>query len=217
MNRLAIIFTIFYAGIAFTAGNTTSAPKPMDMTNESTMDIIDPPNTAALNIMVNALSSLKELKKQNQASPENIKTLIEIKMLPNIAIEVSTELALKEHWGQLNQQQKLIFQRYITQSLIKDYASILGSYDGLDSINITVDPKVKRKDNKAIVKLVIYFNENPKPITISLKMIRTTHWRIYDVVFAGVSIIKNYHAQFNSHIRRKGVDSLIAKVIKKLG
>jgi len=47
-------------------------------------------------------------------------------------------------------------------------------------------------------------------------MIRENKWRIYDVVFSGVSLIKNYRAQFNSHIKRKGLDSLIAKVIKKL-
>jgi phospholipid transport system substrate-binding protein len=47
-------------------------------------------------------------------------------------------------------------------------------------------------------------------------MIRLDHWRIYDVLFAGVSIIKNYQAQFNSHIKRKGMDSLVKKITEKL-
>jgi phospholipid transport system substrate-binding protein len=47
-------------------------------------------------------------------------------------------------------------------------------------------------------------------------MIRSSKWRVYDVVFSGVSLIKNYRAQFNSHIKRKGMDSLIAKIIKKM-
>ena len=216
MKRLVIILAIFHLNIAFALSGMPSMPNPVKIMNDSVADIIDPPNTAALNIMVNALSSLKELRKQNKDSTENVKTLIEIKLLPQIAIEVSTELALKKHWHILTAQQKLIFQKYITQSLIRDYAGILSAYENLDTVNIAVDPKVKRKGNKAIVKLIVNLGDDPKPFNITLKMIRSSKWRVYDVVFSGVSLIKNYRAQFNSHIKRKGMDSLIAKIIKKM-
>ncbi len=220
MKIFSIILTIFYASLTFATANTVNtantAAMPLGTIIDSAADIIDPPDTAALNIMIGALSSLKELKKQNKASLENVKTLVKIKILPNIAIDVATELSLKKHWHKFNNQQKLIFQQHIVQSLIKDYAGVLVSYDRLDSINISVDPAIKRKDNKAIVKLMIIFNDNPKPVVVSLKMIRSTHWRIYDVVFSGVSLITNYAAQFNSRIRREGIDSLLDKIIKKL-
>ncbi|MEO1939331.1 ABC transporter substrate-binding protein [Candidatus Thioglobus sp.] len=216
MKRLAIILAIFHMSVAFATDAMSSTLNPVKIINDQVADIIDPPNTAALNIMVNALSSLKELRKQNEATNENIKTLIKIKLLPNIAMDVSTELALKKHWHKLNTKQKQIFQKYITQSLIKDYAGILGSYEKLDSVSISVDPNVKRKNNKAIVKLMITINDDPKPLIISLKMIRSNQWRVYDVVFSGVSLMKNYRAQFDSHIKRKGINSLIAKTIKKI-
>ena len=216
MKRLVIILAIFHLNIAFAIESMLPVLNPVKIMNDSVADIIDPPHTAALNIMVNALSSLKELRKQNKDSTENIETLIRIKLLPNIAMDVSTELALKKHWPKLSAQQKLIFQKYITQSLIRDYAGILGAYENLNTINIAVDPKVKRKDNKAIVKLIVNLNNNPKPINITLKMIRTNKWRVYDVVFSGISMIKNYRAQFNSHIKRKGIDSLVAKTLKKI-
>ena len=216
IKRLTIILTIFHLNIAFAMDAMPTMPNPAQMMSESVVDIIDPPNMAALNIMVSALSSLKELRKSGKATPDNIKTLINIKLMPNIAMDVSTQLALKKHWGKLNHNQKVIFQRYISHSLMKDYAGILGSYKKLDSVSISVNPKVKRKDNKAIVKLIITLNNDPKPINITLKMIRSSQWRVYDVVFSGVSLVKNYAAQFNSHIRRKGLDSLVAKIIKKL-
>ncbi|MDG2353234.1 MAG: ABC transporter substrate-binding protein [Gammaproteobacteria bacterium] len=216
IKRLAIILTIFHLNIAFAMEGMPSMPNPVTIMNDSVADIIDPPNTAALNIMMSALSSLKELRKSDKATPENIKTLIKIKLMPSIAMDVSTELALKKHWPKLSNQQKNLFQQYITQSLMKDYAGILGSYEKLDSVSIAVDPKVKRKNNKAIVKLIITLNDDPKPINISLKMIRSNQWRVYDVIFSGVSLVKNYAAQFNSHIKRKGIDSLVAKIVKKL-
>lgn len=214
ITTITIISAIFNASLAFATANTSPEPKSTK-TGKLNADNTNAPNTIALNIMTNALSALKALKKQNQNSPQNIKDTIKAKMLPHIAIEVSTELALKEHWQQLNQKQKLIFQQYITRSLIKDYSTILSSYNKLDSINITTDPEIKRQGNKAIVRLIISFDEDPKPIIVSVKMIRSTHWRIYDVVFSGVSIIKNYRAQFNSHIKRKGIDSLVQKTLKK--
>ncbi|RUA06449.1 MAG: ABC transporter substrate-binding protein, partial [Gammaproteobacteria bacterium] len=98
----------------------------------------------------------------------------------------------------------------------KDYAGYLGAYEQLESINISVSPNIKRKDNKAIVKLLISFDGNPKPFKVTLNMIHLDRWRIYDVRFSGVSIIKTYQAQFNAYIKRKGLERLIEKISKKL-
>jgi len=216
MLKNILALTVFYANFALAAGSAPSIPNPVKTPNESIVEIIDPPGAAALNIIVSNLSSLKELRKNNLASVENIERLIKTKLLPNIAVDTSTELALKKHWNKLNPQQKLIFQSYIIQSLIKDYAGILGTYDKLDSVSIAVDPKIKRKDNKAIVKLIIRLGDNSKPIHVSLKMIRSNQWRTYDLIFSGVSLIKNYRAQFNSHIKRKGIESLVNKISNKI-
>lgn len=210
IKTLLIILSILSADVTLAAKDNTL------LHAEILTNIIDPPNTAALNIVVNTLSSLKELKKQKQATSENIKTLIKIKLLPNIAADVSTRLALKKHWDDLNDKQKYLFSKYITQSLIKDYAGILGSYEQLDSVNISVHPKVKRKDNKAIVKLFISLDDKSNPFELTLKMTRSDRWRVYDILFSGVSLVKSYQTQFNSHIKRKGLDNLIKEITKKL-
>ncbi len=177
---------------------------------------INSPDVVALDIMTNALSSLKKLRKKNQVTSENIEALIETKLLPHIAIDVAMRSTLEKYWDGFNSQQKKAFQQYITASLINDYAGILSTYKQLDDIKISTHPKIKRKGNKAIVKLFIAFNDSQPPLKITLKMIRSSHWRVYDLVFSGVSLIKNYKAQFNSHIKRKGMDSLIKKINKKI-
>jgi phospholipid transport system substrate-binding protein len=100
--------------------------------------------------------------------------------------------------------------------LIKDYVGMLYSYKDIDYVEIALQQNVLRKDNRALVNLEIKANAESKPSVITLKMIRDGRWRIYDVVFSGVSVVKNYNAQFNSHIKRKGLDSLIQKTIEKL-
>ncbi len=211
-KHLIIILSILSTNIAL-ASNKVPGIENLD---KQIVDIIDPPSSAALNIMVDALTSLKELKKQNKATPENVEGLIRLKLLPNIAMGVSTKIALSKHWDGLSVQQKKFFQHYITESLIRDYVGILSSYKDIDSVQISVDPKIKRKDNKAIVKLVISINNAKEPFVISLKMIRLNSWSVYDVVFSGVSVVKNYKAQFNSYIKRKGIDALIKRSKRKL-
>ncbi len=196
--------------------STLAIDKVLNTTHQAIVDMIDPPNSAALNIMVSALTSLKELKKQKRATKKNIEALTRLKILPNIAISVSTKIALNKYWDNLNIQQKQFFKYYISESLIQDYVGILSSYDKLDSVHISVDPDVKRKNDKAIVRLIININNDPKPSIISLKMIRFNTWRVYDIVFSGISIVKNYRAQFNSYIKRNDIDSLIRKSKQKL-
>lgn len=207
-----IILSILQMNFAFAQ---EEAPKiPID--KQEVIDILDPPGTAALNIMLSALSSFKELKKSEQASMENTTSLVKIKVLPYIAMETSTQIALEDHWNQLNAQQKQLFVNYIEHSLIKDYVGMLYSYKDIDYVEIALQQNVLRKDNRALVNLEIKANAESKPSVITLKMIRDGRWRIYDVVFSGVSVVKNYNAQFNSHIKRKGLDSLIQKTIEKL-
>ena len=207
-----IILSILQMNFAFAQEEDPKIP----IEKQEVIDILDPPGTAALNIMLSALSSFKELKKSEQASMENTTSLVKIKVLPYIAMETSTQIALEDHWNQLNAQQKQLFVNYIEHSLIKDYVGMLYSYKDIDYVEIALQQNVLRKDNRALVNLEIKANAESKPSVITLKMIRDGRWRIYDVVFSGVSVVKNYNAQFNSHIKRKGLDSLIQKTIEKL-
>ncbi len=193
--------TILLLLMGFFSGSAVSAPSP---------------EVAAVHIMTEALLALKESKSQGKSSIEDVEDLIVSQLLPSLDINESTKQALKKHWSNLKPRQQLILKTYIAVSLVDSYSSILASYDDLDSIKISANPNVKRKDNKAIVKLKININGDTKPVIVSLKMILSDDWHIYDVVFSGVSLVKNYQASFGSHIKRKGIESLIVKASKKL-
>lgn len=210
LKTLFVIFSILTASAILAVDRNVASP------SKAVTNISNPPNIIAFNIIENALLALKKLRKQNKVTPKSIETLIKTVLLPHIEINMAVYLTLKKHWSLLSKQQKKAFQQYITQSLINDYAGILITYKQLDDIKISINPKVRRKDNKAIVKLLIAFNDTQTPFKITLKMIHSDRWRVYDLVFSGVSLIKNYRAQFNSHIKRKGLDSLIKKINNKL-
>jgi ABC-type transporter MlaC component len=97
--------------------------------------------------------------------------------------------------------------------LIDDYAGVLISYKDLDSLKIKADPKIKQRDNLAIVALNITTNTKNEDLIIATKMIKTDIWRVYDLVVSGVSLIKTYEQQFNSYIKRKGFDEFAKRFL----
>ena len=211
------LFTLIYLFLLLSSSLSYAVEGNGDQTKDDNIsDIIDPPGSAALNILVSSLSSLKELKKQNKGTIENIETLIRLKLLPSLDIAYSTQRALDNYYDDLTDSEKQLFETYIIESLIKDYVGILGAYQDLDSINISVGKNILRKDNRANVPLIISFSDNSQPVEIVLSMIKTNSWKIYDVTYSGVSLIKNYQAQFGSMIKRKGKDFLIGIITKKV-
>ncbi len=208
LKTLLIILSVLQVSLSF--AQTTS------QTLSKQQEIIDSPGVAATNIMLGALSSFKDLKKANQASLENTKSLVNIKILPFLDLETSSKIALSTHWDQLKPAQQQLFIDYIRFSFVKDYIGMLHSYKELATIEINLHKKIQRKGNKAIVKLEITPHAGAKMILVSFKMIKKERWKIYDVVFVGVSVVKNYRAQFNSHIKRKGMDSLIKKITARM-
>ena len=208
---LIYLFLLLSSSLSYAVEGNGDQPK-----NDNISDIIDPPGSAALNILVSSLSSLKELKKQNKGTIENIETLIRLKLLPTLDIAYSTQRALDNYYDDLTDSEKQLFETYIIESLIKDYVGILGAYQDLDSINISVGKNILRKDNRANVPLIISFSDNSQPVEVALSMVKTNSWKIYDVTYSGVSLIKNYQAQFGSMIKRKGKDFLIGIITKKV-
>jgi len=208
---LIYLFLLLSSPLSYAVEGNVDQPK-----NDNISDIIDPPGSAALNILVSSLSSLKELKKQNKGTIENIETLIRLKLLPSLDIAYSTQRALDTYYDDLTDSEKQLFETYIIESLINDYLGILGAYQDLDSINISVGNNILRKDNRANVPLIISFSDNSQPVDVALSMIKTNSWKIYDVTYLGVSLIKNYQAQFGSMIKRKGKDFLIGIITKKV-
>jgi len=208
---LIYLFLLLSSSLSYAVEGNGDQPK-----NDNISYIIDPPGSAALNILVSSLSSLKELKKQNKGTIENIETLIRLKLLPSLDIAYSTQRALDNYYDDLTDSEKQLFETYIIESLINDYVGILGAYQNLDSINISVGKNILRKDNRANVPIFISFSDNSQPVEIALSMIKTNSWKIYDVTYSGVSLIKNYQAQFGSMIKRKGKDFLIGIITKKV-
>ena len=41
---------------------------------------------------------------------------------------------------------------------------------------------------------------------------KSDRWRVYDIIFDGISLMKNYRADFREHVSNNGIDSLITSL-----
>lgn len=195
LKRLIIIFAIFHINLAFAQIPDTNTP-----------------HNVAVNIIEGALLSLKTLQEKNSDSSSNIEDLVLSELIPNVSIEFASKIMLRERWNDLNRNEQTMFVNYVTGRIVQDYVSLLSSYENLNDLNIEIEDNYALNDNEASVKLHIAINKNNYHYYITLKMVELDRWYIYDAIFPGISMLKHYQKNFDSIIKRKGMEGLIAIV-----
>lgn len=119
--------------------------------------------------------------------------------------------SLGKTYDSLSDQKKQNFIKLFKGLLENSYASKLESYRD-EKINF-LDEVVKGK--YALVKTNIVRSNNT--IRVDYKLILGNgQWKVYDFVIEGVSMIRNYKAQFTKIIRRDSYEVLVEKLTKKI-
>jgi len=166
-------------------------------------------------IINDVVCSFIELHNQNNETLTSTLNLTKKKIIPYINLEYSTELALGNYWNQLDKIEKKIFERDIKNSLINDYVPYLVDYPDWKNINLVVDKNFSQEKNFARVKLLISIESDSYPLTITLKLIRSERWKIYDLDIQSVSLIDIFKIGYDSKIKRQGIDKLIEKMLSQ--
>jgi phospholipid transport system substrate-binding protein len=175
----------------------------------------DGPTEQVEAIINDVVCAFIDLHNQNNEALASTLNLTKKKIIPYIDLELSTELALGDHWNNLNLQQKKIFERDIKNSLIKDYVPYLVDYPDWENINIVVDKNFSQNENFARVKLHFSIQNDGYPLTIILKLIQSERWKIYDLDIHSISLIDIFKIGYDSKIKRQGIERLIDKMLSK--
>ncbi len=145
---------------------------------------------------------------------DRILALIKDKILPHFSFPRMTQLAMGRNWSKASDEQKKLLVNEFRTLLVRTYSNSLTNYrDAVIEIEQTIiDPASTR----STVKAKVIQGSGRQPVPIDYSMERTTSgWKVYDVTVAGVSLVTNYRGSFNSQIRDKGIDGLIATLSEK--
>jgi len=163
-------------------------------------------------ILNDIVCSFVELQSSNGGNLASTLNLTKKKILPYINLEYFTEMALGSYWSQLEIREKKIFERDIKNSLIKDYVDILANFTEWEDIQISVNENYSQNENIAKVKVSLSLDSDNTIVT--LKLIRTNRWKIYDIEYQTISIVDMEKIGYDSKIKRKGIKKLIQKMLQ---
>lgn len=132
--------------------------------------------------------------------------LVEEIILPHLDFETFSRLTLGKYWRTATPDQRAAFTKEFQNLLLRSYATSLNTYSGE-----RIEQLGERDEgNGRVLVLTQLIRAQGAPVTVNYRLLRKDeHWKIYDVVIEGISMVINYRTSFGSEIRRDGLDALI--------
>jgi phospholipid transport system substrate-binding protein len=172
-----------------------------------------PPDVLARNITNEVVSIVKQDKELASGNKAKMQKLVETKVLPLFDFTAMTEIAMGRNWKKATpeQQQELVNQ--FRTLLVKTYSGALAS---VSEYRIEFSPlrSEPADEDVTVDSKVIKPGAPPIPIDYRLRK-QDKGWKVIDVAVEGASLVTVYRNQFNSEIRRSGVEGLIASLQRR--
>jgi len=200
----AFLINLCFIGIIFASESCPSVlPKNSGDTPTDQVDAI----------LSDIVCSFIDLQTSNNGTFASALNLTKKKILPFIDLEYFTEIALGNYWDQLDSRQKKIFERDIKNSLIEEYVVILSSFNDWEDIQISINEDFSQIENMAEVKVSVSLKDEVGNTTVTLKLIQSNRWKIYDLDYQTISIVGIEKMGYDSKIKRLGIEKLIQKML----
>ena len=159
------------------------------------------------------LAQILSRKQELNAEPSKIYPLVEDTVLPHFDFARMAQLVLARHWREASAEQKDVFIREFRELLTRTYATALLNYSGqsIEYLPFNMEPNATRAE----VNTVVRENGSP-PLPIDYKLYLTNNeWKVYDVIIDKLSLVANYRTNYDSKIRRYGLDGLLQKLVAR--
>jgi phospholipid transport system substrate-binding protein len=123
------------------------------------------------------------------------------------------QIALGNHWKNLDQEQKKAFVQKLTDLSIATYAAQFNDYTGEE---FKYDSEQDMKSNRVLVRYMLIAPKE-KPVKFDYILTQSGgQWAIINIIVDGISDLALKKAQYTSVIDREGFDSLMNKLSQKI-
>tara|TARA_A100001035_G_scaffold256645_1_gene232031 strand:- start:24 stop:614 length:591 start_codon:yes stop_codon:yes gene_type:complete len=128
-------------------------------------------------------------------------------VMPKLDIKLMSKIILgKKIWTDLSTSQKDDFVVAFQYRMTSTYMKSITAFDGEKVVFLPYEPG--KRENIAYVKSKYLIPGGD--IAVDYRLIKKSDkWKVYDIIFDGISLMKNYRADFREHVSENGIDSLI--------
>ncbi len=180
---------------------------------------IDEARTTVVNTLDTLYADFETAVNSGANLDDEVIEILRKELLPRLDVDRFLKLILARHWKKASAQQRTAFSEILTEFLLKSFSiALVGNEEKVMDMyqKIEVLPAKKdRKEDRASV--VMRINLERGDTDIVFKMNDTSDgWKVYDIVFEGVSFAINYRAILNSEIGKHGIDEVTRTLGDKL-
>ncbi len=128
-------------------------------------------------------------------------------VMPKLDITLMSKIILgKKIWKSMSEQEHNRFVEAFKYRMVSTYMKSLTAFDG-EKIQF-LPYKPGKRENLAFVKSKYIIASGN--VDVDYRLIKNdSGWKVYDIIFEGISLMKNYRVDFRDHVNKKGIQSLI--------
>ena len=153
---------------------------------------------------------LSKYKDRFETDEEFLRDKMNSTVMPKLDIKLMSKIILgKKIWTNLSKKQKDEFIEAFKYRMTSTYMKSITAFDGEKVVFLPYEPG--KRENIAFVKSKYLIPGGD--IAVDYRLIKKSdEWKVYDIIFDGISLMKNYRADFREHVSVSGIDSLIASL-----
>lgn len=127
------------------------------------------------------------------------------KISPSFNFEEMAKRAMGKYWSERSHEEKREFVELFARNIKDAYIRKVGPRFGEKILSIS-----EVQDNGYARVQVYLIKRTEEKVSANFRLIRNeVEWRIYDVIFEGVSLVNNYRSQINSFLIKSSYEELV--------
>ena len=157
---------------------------------------------------VQEISTLvSEYKDRFETDEEFLRDKMNSSVMPKLDIKLMSKIILgKKIWTEMSESQKDDFVEAFQYRMTSTYMKSITAFDGEKVVFLPYEPG--KRENIAYVKSKYLIPGGD--IAVDYRLIKKSEkWKVYDIIFDGISLMKNYRADFREHVSQNVIESLI--------
>ena len=153
---------------------------------------------------------VSKYKERFETDDEFLREKMNSTVMPKLDIKLMSKIILgKKIWTNLSTSQKEDFVEAFKYRMTSTYMKSITAFDGEKVVFLPYEPG--KRENIAYVKSKYLIPGGD--IAVDYRLIKKSNeWKVYDIIFDGISLMKNYRVDFREHVSQSGIDSLITSL-----
>lgn len=197
LRKFAILFILAVMAAPLFAAE--SAVKPDQLIRE-TVDTV--------------ILKIEQDKAAFQRDQAELYAFVDQTVLPHFDFERMSKWVLGKYWRQFSDAQQAQFVQEFRQLLVRTYSLALLEYNG-HKVNVSAADISTERGTSVVKTEVVQSGAPPVSIDYSLYLADDQHWKVYDVVIEGISLVANYRSSFGTQVKNSGPEGLLKYLVDK--